>query len=162
VVISSDGKAVVTRDQIGGTRLWPALDGSVEPLVIPVQGPQQLSVETRPEGGFTVAVVDAAGGGKIFGVAPGGTVAELGSLALFRDHGIRLVDRAAAELASFEERRFRPTSLRPSADGKSFAAVVGVTGSGTKAEIQRLELASGEGGKGHAIRRLGGARTIEA
>src|SRR5690606_34897239 len=115
VVISSDGKAVVTRDQIGGTRLWPALDGSVEPLVIPVQGPQQLSVETRPEGGFTVAVVDAAGGAKIFGVEPDGTVAELGSLApfqplfgiyvlpggerllaLFRDHGIRLVDRAAA------------------------------------------------------------------
>ena len=54
VVLSSDGKAALTRDQIGGTRLWPTLDGSREPIIIPVQGPQQLSVQSL-EDGFTVA-----------------------------------------------------------------------------------------------------------
>lgn len=180
VVLSSDAKAAVTRDQIGGTRLWPALDGSVEPLVIPVQGPQQVSVETRPKGGFTVAAVDSAGGGKIFGVEPGGKVTELGSLApfqplfgiyalpggerllaLFRDHSIRLVDRSGTELASLEERRFRPTSLRLSADGKSFAAIVSVSGTSNKAEIQRLRLVEAEGKK-PVIERVGSPRVVEA
>lgn len=179
VVLSSDGKAAVTRDQIGGTRLWPTLDGSVEPVVIPVQGPQQLSVETRGKGGFTVAAIDAAGGAKIFGVEPGGKVAELGSLApfqplfgiyalpggerlvaLFRDHSIRLVDRSATELASLEERRFRPTSLRLAADGKSFVAIVSVSGASNKAEVQRLKLVEGEGKP--RIERVGTPRTIEA
>lgn len=180
VVISSDGKAVVTRDQIGGTRLWPALDGSAEPLVIPVQGPQQLSVEPRAKGGFTVAAVDAAGGAKIFGVEPDGTVVELGALApfqplfgiyvlpggerllaLLRDHSIRLVDRSAAELISFEERRFRPTSLRLGTDGKTFAAVISAAGAGSRVEIQRMELVDGDG-KAPAIRRLGDPKTIES
>jgi WD40 repeat protein len=181
VVLSSDGKAVVTRDQIGGTRLWPALDGSIEPVVIPVQGPQQVSVETRPKGGFTVAAVDSAGGAKIFGVEPGGKVTELGSLApfqplfgiyvlpggerllgLFRDHSIRLVDRSATELASLEERRFRPTSLRLAADGKSFAAVVSVSGSSNKAELQRLRLVAGEGKQAARIERVGTPRVVES
>lgn len=181
VALSSDGKAAVTRDQIGGMRLWPALDGSVEPVVIPVQGPQQLSVETHRKGGFTVAAVDAAGGAKIFGVAPEGKVTELGSfapfqplfgiyvlpggerlLALFRDHGIRLVDRGATELASLEERRFRPTSLRLGADGKSFAAVVAVSGTGNKAEIQRLRLVEGKGEPAVRIERVGSPQVVEA
>jgi hypothetical protein len=179
VVLASDGTAAVTRDQIGSTRLWPALDGSIEPVVIPVQGPQQLSVETHAEGGFTVAAVDAAGGAKIFGVEPGGAVVELGSLAPFqplfgiyalpggerllalhRDHSIRLVDRSAAELVSLEERRFRPTSLRLAADGKSFAAIVSVAGAVNKAEIQRLRLVEGEGKP--RIERVGSPRTVEA
>jgi hypothetical protein len=181
VVLSSDGKAAVTRDQIGGTRLWPALDGSVEPVVIPVQGPQQLSVESRPKGGFTVAAVDSAGGAKIFGVEPGGKVVELGSLApfqplfgiyalpggerllaLFRDHSIRLVDRSATELAALEERRFRPTSLRLAADGKSFAAIVSTSGTANKAEIQRLRLIEGQGKQAARIERVGNPRVVEA
>lgn len=180
VVLSSDAKAAVTRDQIGGTRLWPALDGSLEPLVIPVQGPQQVSVETRTKGGFTVAAVDSAGGAKIFGVESGGKVTELGSLApfqplfgiyvlpggerllaLFRDHSIRLVDRSATELANLEERRFRPTSLRLSSDGKSFAAIVSVSGTSNKAEIQRLRLVEAEGKK-PTIERVGPPHVVEA
>lgn len=180
VAIASDGKAVVTRDQIGGTRLWPALDGSAEPLVIPVQGPQHVSVATRSKGRFTVAAVDSSGGAKIFGVDPDGTVVEVGALApfqplfgiyvlpggnrllaLFRDHSIRLVDREAKELASLEERRFRPTSLRLGADGKSFVAVLGTTGSSNRAEVQRLELVEGEGAK-PTIRLVGKVRVIAA
>ncbi|MCX4242616.1 lactonase family protein [Paraliomyxa miuraensis] len=179
VVITSDGKAAVTRDQIGGTRLWPALDGSIEPLVIPVQGPQQLSVETRQGGGFTVAAVDAAGGAKIVDVDANGKVVERGALApfqplfgiyvlpggerllaLFRDHSIRLIDREAAELANLEERRFRPTSLRLSSDGKHFVAVLGASGSSNRAEVQVLELAGSEGKP--TIRLVGDVRTIEA
>ena len=179
VVISSDGKAVVTRDQIGGARLWPALDGSAEPVVIPVQGPQQFSVQPRAKGGFTVAAVDSAGGAKIFGVSEEGAVDELGSLApfqplfgiyvlpegerllgLFRDHSIRLLDRGAVELAKFEERRFRPTSLRLGADGKTFAAVIKTAGSGNKVELQRLEVAEAEGKP--SITMVGKPRTVES
>lgn len=180
VAVSSDGRAAVTRDQIGGTRLWPALDGDIEPVVIPVQGPQQLSVASHGKG-FTVAAVDAAGGAKIFAVKAGGEVSEIGTLApfqplfgvyalpggerllaLFRDHSIRLIDRSAAEVANLEERRFRPTSLRLAADGKSFIAITTTTGAGlNKAEVQRLRVIEGEGKQGARIERVGNPRVIE-
>ncbi len=177
VTISSDGSAVLTRDQIGGTRLWPALDGSEEPVVIPVQGPQQLSVARRAKGGTTVAVVDSAGGAKIFGVEGGG-VTELGTLApfhplfgiyvlpggtrvlaLFRDHTIGLLDTSGAELAKYEERRFRPTSLRVAADGTTFAAVIAASDAAGKAEIQRFTLGKG---KTPTIERKGSPRLLSA
>lgn len=180
VGISSSGKAAVSRDQIGGTRLWPALDGSLEPVVIPVQGPQQVSVEAHGKGGFTVAAVDAAGGAKIFGVEVGGKVTELGSLApfqplfgihvlpggerlvaIFRDHSIRVVDRSGTELASLEERRFRPTSLRLAADGKTLMALISTAGVANKAEVQPLRLVEGEGKKGLRIERVGSPRVVE-
>ena len=37
VAIAPDGTAVLTRDQIGGTRLWPVLDGSVEAFPLAVE-----------------------------------------------------------------------------------------------------------------------------
>ncbi len=182
VEVSIDGKAALTRDQIGGTRLWPTLDGSAEPIVIPVQGPQQMSVAAHPKGGFTVVVVDSAGGAKIFGVdAKDGSVTELGALApfqplfgvyalpggervlgLFRYHSIRLLDRAGAELATLEERNFRATSLRLGADGKRFVAVIKAGGAGVnRAELQALEIVEGEDGK-PSLRRQGEASKVEA
>ena len=177
VVLSSDGKAALTRDQIGGTRLWPTLDGSREPIIIPVQGPQQLSVQSL-EDGFTVAAVDSAGGAQIYELSDG-KVVELGTLApfqplfgiyvlpggervlaLFRDHSIRLLDRSAAELHRFEESRFRPTSLRLASDGKTFAAVLAASGATNVIEIQRMRVEDGDGGP--RIRRLGSMRTAES
>ncbi|MEM7153586.1 MAG: hypothetical protein AAF799_12140 [Myxococcota bacterium] len=174
VAISSDGAAALSRDQIGGTRLWPALDGSREPLPIPVQGPQQFSVQPRGDG-FTVAVVDSAGGAKIFDVDEQGEVAELGALApfqplfgiyvlpggeralaLFRDHSIRLVDRTAQELFRFEESRFRPTSLRLGADGKRFVALT--RGNGNEFEVQSMRVVEDDGGEGPRLRLHGAAR----
>ncbi|MCA9709694.1 MAG: WD40 repeat domain-containing protein, partial [Myxococcales bacterium] len=179
VAIASDGSAVLTRDQIGGTRLWPVLDGSVEPIVIPVQGPQQFSVARQPKGGMVVGAIDAAGGAKIFGVSASGEVSELGSLApfeplfgiyalpggqrllaLYRDHAIRLVDPSGAELTRFEERRFRPTSLRVAADGKTFAAVVTSTGTAGKIELQRLRVAEAAGRP--TIERAGAPRLVDS
>jgi len=178
VAITSDGTAVLTRDQIGGMRLWPALDGSEEPVVIPVQGPQQFSLAARADGGFMVAAVDSAGGARIHAVREGG-VTELGTLepfhplfgiyalpggerllALFRDHTIQLMDATGATQATFEERRFRPTSLRLSVDGKTFAAIMGSAGTPGTSEVQRLRLVEGKGAP--RIERLGSPRAIEA
>lgn len=179
VVISSDGKAVLTRDQIGGTRLWPRLDGGREPIIIPVQGPQQLSLEPRDPGVFTVAAVDAAGGGRIYGVGDG-KVVELGTLApfqplfglyvlpggerllgLYRDHSIRLLDRSGAELHRFEGSRFRPTSLRIGSSGKSFVAVsTAVSGGGNRLELQRMQVAGSEAEP--TIRTVGSPQVVES
>lgn len=174
VVLSAEGTAALTRDQIGGTRLWPTLDGKREPIVVPVQGPQQMSVQRRKGGSFTVAAVDSAGGAQIYGIGDG-KVVELGSLppfqplfgiyvlpggerllALFRDHSIRLLDRSGEELHKLEESRFRPTSLRLGADGKTFVAVITSVGGGNKVEVQRLEVA------GEKIRRVGTVHRIES
>ncbi|MCH9686940.1 MAG: WD40 repeat domain-containing protein [Deltaproteobacteria bacterium] len=180
VAISSDGKAALTRDQIGGTRLWPKLDGSEEPIIIPVQGPQQMSLATGDDGAVIVAVVDASGGGQIFEVAANRGLTPLGALApfqplfglyvlpggtqvlgLFRDHTIRLLDTDAAELVVFEERQFRPSSLRIAADGKRFAAVTPKVGNPGTADLQSFVVGQGKDGGKPTVRKQGAARTIE-
>ena len=142
VALSSDGKAAISRDQIGGVRVWPTLDGTIEPVVIPAQGAATISVEPREAGGWTVAVVEPVGGAKLFSVSARGEVEVLSELApfaplfgawvmpggervlaLFKDHSVRLLDPKGAELARLEERRFRPTELRLAQDGTSFVAV---------------------------------------
>jgi len=83
-------------------------------------------------------------------------------LALFRDHTIRLLDASAKELFTFEESRFRPTSLRLADDGRTFAALITTSGSGGKMEIQRMKVFEGKEGKGPSIRRLGSPRLVES
>lgn len=180
VVLSGDGTAALTRDQIGGARLWPALDGTLEPVALPMQGPQQFSVQ-RFGKGFTVAAVDAANGAKIFDVDPKGTITELAALppfkplfaihvlpggehcvALFRDHTIRLFDRKGAELHRFEAKMFQASSLRIAADGKTIMALIGPSGSPSKTTLQPLELSMGADGKTPSIRRAGDSRTVES
>lgn len=158
VAVSADGKAAVTRDQIGGVRLWPSLDGEVEPIPIPERGAQAISVESR-KGGHIVGIVDAAGGGKIFSVGDDGKVEVTGEmppfqplfelhalpggnrlLALYKDHSVVLVDHKGKQIAKAEERRFRPTSLALGQDGKSFVAVL-KQASGNSAELQRMQIA---------------------
>jgi len=56
-----DGKAVVSLDELGGVRLWPALDGSVEPRVVDLAQPVKLAILARGDG-FVIAAIDAAGG----------------------------------------------------------------------------------------------------
>ena len=161
VAVSSDGKAAVSRDQIGGVRLWPTLDGEVEPIAIPERGAQAISVEALEEG-HLVGVVDAASGGKIFTVDANGKVEVTGEmppfqplfelhalvggklLALYKDHSVVLVDRRGKEIARADERRFRPTSLAVGKDGKSFVAVLKQT-MGNTAELQRMRIAGKDG-----------------
>src|SRR5262245_10461262 len=42
LAVTPDGKAAITLDDLGGFRLWPALDGSVEPRVTELPRPAQL------------------------------------------------------------------------------------------------------------------------
>lgn len=175
VAIAHDGSAALTRDQIGGIRLWPALDGSAEPIVIPSQGAATLSVEPREGGGFTVALVQPSGAAKFYGIDGEGEVRQTGELppfaplfgawvlpdgervlALFKDHGVRLLQRDGAELARLDERRFRPTELRLGSDGRSF---VTVTKEGAKVELQRAAISDRDGKP--ALELVGAAREIQ-
>src|SRR6187455_2402309 len=54
LAVTPDGTAEVTADELGGVRLWPALDGSREPRVVVVPEPHALAIGTR-QGGFTIA-----------------------------------------------------------------------------------------------------------
>ena len=58
---SVDGKTVVSVDELGGTRLWTALDGSVEPRVIDLPRPTDLVVGAHAKG-YVLAMTDAVGG----------------------------------------------------------------------------------------------------
>lgn len=61
LAVTPDGTAAVTSDELGGVRLWPALDGSREPRVVVVPEPHALAIGVRADG-FAIAVLDASGG----------------------------------------------------------------------------------------------------
>ena len=61
VAATPDGTAALSSDVGGGVRLWPALDGSQEPRVVALPEPHALAIGPR-DGGYTAAVLDAAGG----------------------------------------------------------------------------------------------------
>ena len=72
LAITDDGTAVVTQDSFGATRLWPTLDGTREPLVVPaVRG--ELAIG-RDRQGFTIAVLDEVGGVELVRVTAQGHV----------------------------------------------------------------------------------------
>jgi hypothetical protein len=175
VALSSDGTAAISRDQIGGVRLWPTLDGATEPVALPVQGAATISVEPREGGGWTVAIVEPVGGAKLLHVDARGAVVIVGELApfaplfgawvlpggervlaLFKDHTVRLLDGKGTELARLEERRFRPTELRLAQDGKT---VVAVAREGASVLLQRVAVRD-EGGK-PKLALVGKAREIK-
>lgn len=176
--ISLDAAVAITRDGTGAVRLWTALDGSVEPAVVPVRGAQFLSAE-RSEDGITVFAVDASGGGKVLTVDDTGRFVERGALppfaplfeghvlpggerilVLHRDHSMRLLDVRGKELARYEARRFRPRQLRLSDDGQTVLAVIPTkrTAGQFKAELQRLRI---EDDGTPRIARLGSPKLIE-
>lgn len=163
VALSDDGSVAATRDQTGSVRVWPSLDGSKEPIVVPERGAQMLSVEADGKG-QVVALVDAANGGKIFKVSPAGQVLLIGEMppfeplfelhalpggqdfvALYKDHSIKIVDRRGKVQTSFSERRFRPAALRVVDGGKGLVAMVARQGS-TPIELQRLTIKTGDAG----------------
>jgi hypothetical protein len=72
VAVTPDGTAALTSDVGGGVRLWPALDGSQEPRVVAVPEPHALAIGPR-DGGYTAAVLDAAGGLYIASIDARGT-----------------------------------------------------------------------------------------
>jgi hypothetical protein len=67
VFLSPDASAALTLDGEGGVRLWPVLDGSREPVIIPIDDPNQLSLARTPTG-FVLAMLDTIGGAEVYEV----------------------------------------------------------------------------------------------
>ncbi len=57
VALEPHGAAAITADTEGGVRLWSALDGSSEPIVIDLPIPRELALAVRDHG-FTVGMID--------------------------------------------------------------------------------------------------------
>jgi hypothetical protein len=169
VALDPTGVAALTRDNVGGVRLWSALDGSREPWVVPVRDPRAMTLAAH-ERGWTLALIDGAGGARVVGVDPVGAMQPLASLpptdplrallvlpggerllAVGEDHVIRLLGRDGRELARLDLPGRRPASLRisvPRGEGGE-AVVVAVTAGEFDAKASRfavelLPLALGE------------------
>src|SRR5512140_2549203 len=68
-----DGLAVASADRLGGIRLWAALDGTREPVVI--QGAMPRSITLAYDGdGFAIGTLDAAGGVQVIRTSVDGDV----------------------------------------------------------------------------------------
>jgi hypothetical protein len=61
IAISDDGSAVATADFNRTLRLWPALDGTREPIVVTGPGAQSIAIARDADAGFAVAVLDSGG-----------------------------------------------------------------------------------------------------
>ena len=69
--MSDDGGAAVTQDAVGGTRLWPTLDGSLEPIVVHAAPARELAIG-RDGSNFVIATLDAAGALELLRIAATG------------------------------------------------------------------------------------------
>ncbi|HUJ59846.1 MAG TPA: WD40 repeat domain-containing protein [Kofleriaceae bacterium] len=61
LAMSPDGRVALSCDELAGTRLWPALDGSREPIVVDLPQPRQLAVAVTGDG-YQAIVLDQGGG----------------------------------------------------------------------------------------------------
>jgi hypothetical protein len=61
LAVTPDGGSVISADELDGVRLWPALDGTVEPRAIDLQRPDKLAIGRDPRG-FVIAMIDEVGG----------------------------------------------------------------------------------------------------
>jgi hypothetical protein len=153
VRLSADGRAALTRNAGGTVRLWPALDGSREPVPLDAPGAGGLALAAAPGGGWRAALIDAAGGLHLAHVDPDGRSRVLvpatatsvlaaaflpgaGLVTVGRDHALRLLDDAGAERARCERRAFPAVDLRVSIDGDRVVAIAAPdAGEGTAAVL---------------------------
>jgi hypothetical protein len=110
--VTADGTAVASADRAGGIRLWAALDGTREPIVI--HGTAARSITLLQDGdGFAIATLDPAGGVRVIRTSAAGAVRDRvtvsgdqpavqlagtpeGLLILRADQTLELVDAAGA------------------------------------------------------------------
>ena len=135
VVASSGGDRVLSRDGLGGVRVWPALDGSVEPQVLPVRAPEAMAIAARPDGSLAAAI-DASGTLSVFQLDGEGLVRSTVTVppdvpfqgvaildggervaAVRTDHRIVLLDADGRELSRLGVRGARLVALHASGDG---------------------------------------------
>lgn len=146
VALSPDGKAALTRDTAGGVRMWPALDGSREPLVVPIRDPRSFALGPAEEGGWIAALVDSAGGARVIQIDAAGKMSPLASLppmamlsemlvlpggqrllGVGSDHVIHLYDRKGKELAKLDKPKLRPAALRIALEAEGGPRVFALT-----------------------------------
>lgn len=148
IALDPTGSAALTRDGSGGVRLWPALDGSREPLVVPIRDPREMSLAAvdGEAGGWTLALIDGAGGARIVGASEDGRMVPHGSLpptttqaelmvlpggerllGVGDDHVLRLYDRQGKELASLEQAKLRPSQLRVALEAEGGPKIFAIT-----------------------------------
>ena len=60
LALTPDGTAAVSVDEMGGVRLWPALDGSAEPRIVDLPTPRSLALMPDKRG-FLIAMLDEVG-----------------------------------------------------------------------------------------------------
>lgn len=77
VAVTSDGSAALSRDTLGGLRLWPRLDGSEEPRIVNLAAASDFSLERRGDG-LLAAVVDGSSGGHLLALSKDGRLTEQG------------------------------------------------------------------------------------
>jgi hypothetical protein len=142
VALSTDGRAALSRDDEGNVMFWPSLDGKVEPVLVDVQSAEGMALAPSASG-FTLAIVDTAGGGHVFRAGADGKSRETATiaptdpisslqpipgegrvLALGQDSTVRLYGETGKPLARIEQRDFRPTSLCVAVDGKTAMVVI--------------------------------------
>jgi hypothetical protein len=112
VAATPEGDAALTIDELGGARLWAALDGTREPTLVELPAAREIAIGHRT-GGYTAVVRDEVGGLYIaqldadgrtlahttVGIDPpfaGMVMTSLGLLAWRTDHHVQLIDGSGA------------------------------------------------------------------
>lgn len=163
VAIDPTGVAALTRDTVGGLRLWTALDGSAAPQAVPLTNPRSMAVLLAGKDRFVVFAVEASGGARFVSMSSGGHAKDVAALppfnpvlqvaaldgehggrfvALMKDGSIRVFDLQGEERGAFDEKGFQPISIRTSANGKHLLALTTMdrVGADNRAEAQRLSI----------------------
>jgi hypothetical protein len=163
IELAADGSAALTRDTGGGWRAWAALDGSAQPQALNARAAKQGSVARRTGGGLTIAMIDAAGGLRLFRaderghttavpvassdrgvlqvrVLPGGERV----LVLRDDHAIELMSEGGQVLSRLVKRGFRPASLEIAPTGDHIVALMVDPGTAKhEISIHRIDITAG-------------------
>ncbi len=158
VALTDAGDAALTADVLGLIRLWPALDGSREPIVVRAGPVRQLALG-RDGGELVAALLDPAGGVELLRFGPGGGVigrarvlhepgyqelAWSGGVLLARgsDHAIAAIDARGAvrgRLVAEPGERIAAVLAR----GRAAIAAIEDRERGVVRAVRRIELAGG-------------------
>ncbi|HEY5935553.1 MAG TPA: hypothetical protein VIU61_12975 [Kofleriaceae bacterium] len=115
IALSEDGRAAVTIDTANRVRLWPALDASRDPWVVPLVAPNRVAIQ-RDGDTFVLGTLDAAGGIVVQRIAePGTLVGQVGFEPAF--------DELVAATGGFLAIRSDQTIVKLDLHGKQIASI---------------------------------------